>query len=357
MDASTAEPLPGSMLPADYQDLLAMAARIGANSDLVQGPGGNVSVKDAGVMWIKASGTWLAHALTKSIMVPVALEPLLAGLKAGDPACESCVAFVRTDLNPGGLRPSIETSVHAVMPQRVVIHCHDVETIAWAARADAREALEPLLKGLPWAFVPYVKPGLSLSQAMQPAVAGGARVIILGNHGPVVAGDTVAEAERLLGDVVSRLKRPVRDAAPPHTEHLRRLARDTSYEPPENPAFHRVGTDPVSLKAALGGSLYPDHVIFLGPSIVALQDGETIAEAVTRANRPSLPLIVVPGAGVLIDTNATAATRALALCVSDVTARLSAGEPLHYIGAVNEAALLDWDAEKYRQSLDRAAQA
>lgn len=342
-------------LPPDYEELLALAARVGSNPSLVQGPGGNVSVKDAGVMWIKASGTWLAQALTKPIMVPVALEPLMAGLQRGDPACESCAAFVRTEINPNGLRPSIETSVHAVMPQRIVVHVHCVETIAWAARADARDVLAPLLDGLSWSFVSYVKPGLSLSQAMQPAVAGGAHVIVLGNHGLVVAADTVPAAEALLDDIVNRLRRPKREETAAQFAHLTRLAYGTDYDVPEDAALHRVATDSVSLRAAEGGSLYPDHVIFLGPAVVSLQDGETVAEAVLRAARPTLPLLLVPHAGILLHRSATAATRALAMCLSDVTGRLGADEPLAYIGAVNEATLLDWDAEKYRQSLDKRA--
>lgn len=343
------------LLPEDYPALLALAARVGADTNLVQGPGGNVSIKDGDVMWIKASGTWLAHAETKPIMVPVALPALLADFERGDPACDSCVGFVRADINPDALRPSIETSVHAVMPQRIVVHVHCVETIAWAARADAEKSLAPLLRDMPWAFVPYVKPGLSLSQAMQPVVEAGARVIILGNHGLVVAGETPYEAETLLDDVVNRLKRPMRETRPPGRAHLERLARETGYIVPEDDGTHAVANDPFGLEAATGGSLYPDHVIFLGPGAIALGDGETVAEAVARAGRPSLPLILVPGAGILLHESATAATRALARCLADVMTRLDPEAPLHYIGAANEAALLDWDAEKYRQSLDKAA--
>lgn len=340
----------------DYNALLALAARVGSDPTLVQGPGGNVSVKDGEVMWIKASGTWLAHALTKPIMVPVALPPLLAGLERGDPACDSCVDFVRSDINPDALRPSIETSVHAVMPQRVVVHVHCVETIAWAARADAEAALATPLRDLPWGFVPYVKPGLSLSQAMRPVVERGAQVVVLGNHGLVVAADTVAGVEALLADVVQRLKNPVRPTRAPLFSHLERLARGTAYHVPDDEGLHGVATDGQSLAAATGGSLYPDHVIFLGPGAIALMDGETVDEAVRRAARPSLPLILVPGAGALLHEAATPATRALARCLTDVTSRLAVGAALHYIGAANEAALLDWDAEKYRQSLDKAGQ-
>lgn len=44
---------------ADMQDLNALAASLGRDPLVVQGPGGNISLKRDGVMWVKASGTWM----------------------------------------------------------------------------------------------------------------------------------------------------------------------------------------------------------------------------------------------------------------------------------------------------------
>ena len=48
------------------QEVAAYCARIGADPLLVQGAGGNASWKEAGTLWIKASGTWLADAGEKT---------------------------------------------------------------------------------------------------------------------------------------------------------------------------------------------------------------------------------------------------------------------------------------------------
>src|SRR5688572_6371043 len=79
--------------------LKTLSARVGADTLLVQAAGGNTSLKQDGIMWIKASGTWLQHAQLRDIFVPVAIEPLLAALERDDPACETCTDFVRGDLN------------------------------------------------------------------------------------------------------------------------------------------------------------------------------------------------------------------------------------------------------------------
>lgn len=337
---------------AELAALNNLAAEIGAEPTLVQAAGGNVSVKLGSVMWIKASGTWLAHAKTAPIMAPLALDAVLAAFANDDPACETCVAFLRTDLNPAALRPSIETTLHAVMPQRVVIHVHCVDTIAWAVRADAEAAMAPRLRGLRWAFIPYLKPGLPLGQAMRPAARAGANVIVLGNHGLVVAAETTAAARVLLFEVVGRLRRPLRSAPPPDRGRLAALAAGSPYRIADDAMTHATATDPVSLKQASGGTLYPDHVVFLGPGITRLEANETLAQCAARSLGGNPPLIIVPGAGALLRGGVSAAAVALARCLGDVTARIAATDPVRYLGAEAEAALLDWDAETYRKSLN-----
>lgn len=123
----------------EMQELLDLAARLGGEPLLVQGPGGNKSLKRDGVMWVKASGTWMMDATSKAILIPVDFAAVLQGLAAGDPACETCGSFVRHDLTRSTLRPSIEPTLHAVMPQKVVVHVPCVETISIARLTDAAE--------------------------------------------------------------------------------------------------------------------------------------------------------------------------------------------------------------------------
>jgi rhamnose utilization protein RhaD (predicted bifunctional aldolase and dehydrogenase) len=339
---------------SDEEGLLALSERVGSDPALVQGPGGNVSLKGGGVLWVKASGTWLAHARQKPIMVPLDLDRLRSAFEAGDPACESCVDFVRQDLNADRLRPSIETTFHAMMPQRVVVHVHCVETIATAARTDAAAVLAERLAGLNWALAEYRRPGVPLTRAIEAVRKPDTNVVVLANHGLVVAGETVEAAAALLADVSGRLRRPARPGGEPDLDRLNALASCTAYAPAQDRQAHAVALDPECLAVATGGSLYPDHVIFLGPGTVSLQDGESLADAERRAARPLLSMIAVPGAGVLLHESATAATQALAGCLSDVAARLYAGDPLHRLTEADEDALVNWDAEKYRQALARS---
>jgi len=334
------------------QDLIALAASLGRDRLVVQGPGGNISLKQDGVMWVKASGTWMMEAESRPILIPVDFTAVLDGLAAGDPACETCSSFVRHDLTRSALRPSIETTLHAVMPQKVVVHVHCVETISIACLADAADRLAASLQGLNWAFVPYVRPGASLGRAMVEHMRNGTNILVLGKHGLVVAGDTVDEAAQLRAEVSRRLARVAR-AAPRADREMLRRAQGGGYSPAEDDALHAIATDSVSLAAARCGSLYPDHVVFLGPGIVETDTTETATDAARRAGRPDAPIVIVPGAGVLLHGAATPSALALARCLADVTCRLAGNDPVDPLSATDEAQLLDWDAEKYRQSLDQ----
>lgn len=336
------------------QDLIALAASLGHDPLLVQGPGGNISLKHDGVMWVKASGTWMMEAESRLILIPVDFAAVLDGLAADDPACETCSSFVRNDLTRSALRPSIETTLHAVMPQKVVVHVHCVETISIACLSDAADRLARSLEGLNWTFVPYIRPGASLGRAMVKHMRNGTNIVVLGKHGLVVSGDTVDEAAQLRAEVSRRLARVAR-AAPRVDRETLCKAQGDGYSPAEDDELHAIATDPVSLAAARCGSLYPDHIVFLGPGIIETEATETAAAAARRAGRPEAPMVIVPGAGVLLHGAATPSALALARCLADVTCRLESEDPVDPLSAADEAQLLNWDAEKYRQSLDQRA--
>ena len=52
------------MLTAEF---LKLSSKLGKNHMLVQGAGGNTSIKQNNKMWIKASGTWLSKSIEENI--------------------------------------------------------------------------------------------------------------------------------------------------------------------------------------------------------------------------------------------------------------------------------------------------
>ncbi|CAN0601035.1 unnamed protein product, partial [Ectocarpus sp. 12 AP-2014] len=142
-------------MPSDFADLQKLSVEFGRNGLHIQGAGGNASVKNGDVMWIKASGTMLGDALEKDVFVPVDLLRMKTAVVSDQANADSPADF----LLPGAsdLRPSIETCLHAVFRQRVVLHTHCVHTIAHAIQCHARDLLEERLSAFNWAYVPYAK--------------------------------------------------------------------------------------------------------------------------------------------------------------------------------------------------------
>ena len=173
----------------DLQELKDLSTALGRDTSLVQGPGGNTSVKDgSGRMWIKPSGTWLCHAEEKPIFVPLRHAAVMQAIEAGQ---EVLPPEATLPGGPEGLRPSVETSLHALLPHRVVAHSHAVNAIATAVQANADALLAERLTGLNWAFVPYCRPGLPLTQSVAEVVREQRPdVLLLGNHGLVVGADS-----------------------------------------------------------------------------------------------------------------------------------------------------------------------
>jgi rhamnose utilization protein RhaD (predicted bifunctional aldolase and dehydrogenase) len=342
----------GPRHPADraLRELAELSAWIGSNVNLIQGAGGNTSVKLSNVLWVKASGAWLAEARDADIFVPVDLGKVHAEIFAGssDPGAGAVIP----DLALPGRRPSIETTLHALLRHPVVVHTHSVGVIAAAVRKDAVTVLEERLAGLSHAFVPYARPGLPLTNAVKAVTdSRPCDVLVLGNHGLVVGAADCAAALKIIDNVEQRLAASKRPASRPDMGALASCAVDTRYIIPDNPELHFIATDPTALAIATGGSLYPDHVVFLGPGVAAVDPGSRLSEIV-GALPAAAPMVIVRGAGILLRNDLTPAARAMVKCLADVLARIPADAPVNYLTVDQEAELMDWDAEKLRQAIN-----
>lgn len=336
--------------PIILNELRRVSARVGKNILLTQAAGGNSSIKHGDVLWVKASGAWLADAETKDIFLPIALSGARAALVQGNERMPAA-----PDYAVSALRASIETSLHALMPHPVVLHVHSVNTIAWSVRGDAGDEFSERLRGLAWHRLDYHHPGLPLARAVNESLARApADVLILGNHGLVVGAATCDAAEDLVMEIERRLSLPPRTAAPGADDALAEICSGTEYRPAPDPRHHALATDAYNLSIATRGSLYPDHVIFLGRAVPALSAGEDLtglAGAAVTNGLPSPVVVLIPGKGAVIRTDANTSAEALLTCLALVVTRLPLNAVVEYLPSDRELALLNWDAEHYRQKM------
>ena len=57
----------------EFEELKSISTRMGKDKTLIQGPGGNTSLKEGNVLYVKASGKKLSEANKENIFVPINL--------------------------------------------------------------------------------------------------------------------------------------------------------------------------------------------------------------------------------------------------------------------------------------------
>ena len=316
---------------------------------LVQAAGGNVSWKSSDTIWIKASGTWLAEAEQKQIFVPVERQSIDTAIASGD--------FDVTPVVPKGyeLRPSIETLLHALMPQRFVVHLHPVDAVVHLTRRESHNELVAALGNeFCWDLVNYHKPGAELAKAINAKLEAkpDVQVLLLTNHGVILGAETIDEIDVNLKILCQRLR------------NQPRIIEDdpTLGEPELLGTDYRVCKDVELQKLAIDKELYqrigdcwaicPDHVVFLGAQGHRVDDLSGLPDAL-RGLDPAPPFVFVKGCAVLENRAVTLAQKAQLKFYFDVMVRQPRGERLKPLSRQNISSLLNWEAEKYRQSLNR----
>ena len=326
---------------SELQPLLELTQRVGSDPLLTQASTGNSSAKLDGILWIKASGRWMADAIRDDILIPLDLK-------------EVVTKCLRQGVDPAERYPSasIETAMHAALPQRVVLHVHCVNTIAWAVRSDAPIQLQSRLEGLRWQWVPYVASGIPLSRALEQALSAcpDTNLFVLGNHGLVIAGEDAKIVEDLLTEVKRRLAIPPREAHPADYAALLDIAMDSPWELPDDDKLHALGTDAISQAILAGGLLYPCQAVFFDSGA---------AELFRPIPYPDLgddwlgryrnrPFLIIEGRGVVVRKSIAPAELAIISGLAQVVQRVRESAPVRYLTASEVVGISNEIAYRYR---------
>src|SRR4051795_628760 len=187
---------------------------LGANRAVSNFGGGNTSAKGVTVdhagrsvsaMWVKGSGSDLAT-MGPEHFTPLRLDELLPLMEHGEMSDEDMVAYIaRCQLDPAMPRASIETLLHAFVPAPHVHHTHP-DGINVLAGTRAGERLVRECFGDEAAWIPYIRPGFTLSKQVAQAVRENPdlKLVVLAKHGLIVWGDTAEEAYRRTIEVINR---------------------------------------------------------------------------------------------------------------------------------------------------------
>lgn len=212
----------------DLDGLVYRSNILGRDRAVVNIYGGNTSAKivmtdhigrQVEVLAVKASGSDVLTIVEKqfALLRMEEIEPLFARDAMTDEEMVDYLSY--TVFEPGRPRQSIETLLHAFVPYKHVDHTHPDAIISLACAPDAEAAARDVF-GKRMAYVPYIRPGFTLSKWIGEKVRSNPDIecVVMGKHGLVTWSDDcktcydntiriIQEAEDYLAD--KRKKRRV----------------------------------------------------------------------------------------------------------------------------------------------------
>ena len=227
------------------KQLVAFSNFYGADPELVVAGGGNTSMKENGVLYVKGSGTALATIRAEEF-VALDMAKLLKITEKTYPAEDAArEAEFLADILAARLtgeehkRPSVETLLHALFPQRYVLHLHPNKVNGLTCSKKGEAEAKRLFPDAAW--IEECRPGYILAMKVREKIAGGADTVLLQNHGVFFAADTPEQLGNMLRSMLDTLDSAI-----------------------------AAGYDPaLDVPPALSGPFTPDHIVYcgLGPDL------------------------------------------------------------------------------------------
>ncbi|UCE50661.1 MAG: class II aldolase, partial [Phycisphaerales bacterium] len=326
-------------------ELIRISNTVGKDPTLVQGGGGNTSVKtaDGKYMYIKASGTALKDMnakegwrrlrldLARSVVEDRSLarmEPQRREPEVVNRLLLACDDKIKTEA-----RPSVEAHLHAWL-NKCVIHLHPSAVGAYHNAKNGRAKLEKLFKdeSLPPLWVPYTDPGFMLARRIARLVENylgkfgkNPPILFLHKHGLFITAKTADGALRLVRRVIKRCNDPLRQPKAGITRRISEekirdaklcIERAFSKATGESTKIWYYNNDPIAdflrqrdAKKMLSGSLTPDELVYANGSAmwVEMTDSDKLIGSIAgrlrrqiKAGRKHSVAFLVKGIGLFV---------------------------------------------------------
>ena len=364
-------------------DLLALSNEYGADERYVLLGGGNTSVKDGDTLYVKASGYSL-KSIGMEGFVKMSLKSLSrmwdGSLPEQESERETAVLKMMMEARKEGetARPSVEALLHALLPERYVVHLHPAIVNGLTCSRSAGEGVRTLFPDALW--VPITHPGFILAteiRTLQKSYAEEhgetARVIFLQNHGVFISADTAegirASYDRIMTTLSKSLVRRPDFSTVSFSESsvdIIRAALTSNLPSPEGWSFmvnrelsHYL--ESYERSYPIRSSYTPDHIVYSGvaplwiPSQILLSrdpavDISSLIGQFTEEQGVLPRIVLVEQLGAFASSS-----RALTLFVDTIKVAVfteSFGGPL-FMGQQYIDFIRDWEVENYRAKVSQ----
>jgi len=327
--------------------LVEITEKVGKDINLVQGPGGNISYKNENFMLIKASGMKMSDVKQKNIFVKTNHRRI-----ANEIENDNYDPTKTYTTNNDCINPSIETSMHALMPHKYVLHVHCVNTLSWIVQENYLEKIACLLKGENWGSVPYKKPGVFLAKEIKKEIKERKLdIILLSNHGLLVGANTSEKVYEITKRISEKLYVGQLKNNQVNFSEFDEYLLSKEYKLPKFNYVHNIAFSRFHYLIASQGDLFPDQIVFLknGVSIIKnICDFKNI-EKLSNNRRP---VLLIPYKGILVPKNFKEVNENILLGLSMVISRIPNNASIKYLTKNDRYEILNWDLEKHRLKIN-----
>lgn len=187
---------------------------LGGNINLVQGAGGNISVKSDNQMIVKSSGIRLSN-ISRTDGYIIVNHEKISGIYSKNTGEDIANKIIAASTISGSGKPSIETGFHSFL-KKYVIHLHPVLLNVILCSTKSRKILSDIFNDTDFLWVPYAKVGHQVSSEIKKRI-NDQEIIFLENHGIIITSDKpdcCTVVNMVLQRVISYLEGSVKDFLP-----------------------------------------------------------------------------------------------------------------------------------------------
>ena len=300
------------------------------------GPGGNTSIKINDSIYVKSSGTWLKDSLKKKSFIKINLNSIKKNIENEKKWIYSKSASC----------PSIETTMHAVINKKYVVHLHAISVLSYATLKNGKKILESKLKGMKWIWIKYKKPGLNLAKEIKRKMFDDTNIYILQNHGIIIASNTLIKINSLLKKIEAKLKKKI-------SFNLKKIKKNNflikNFKKPKDKIVEIFAWKKKSFEIIKSNkSLYPDNTVFLNNKI---RTYNSINDFLKKKNEKNI--IVIKNTGVFLKKNISKTEYDMLLCLAELLIVVPENFILSFLNNKEKNELINWKKEKIRQKFNK----
>lgn len=288
------------------KELVKISRFYGKDPGFLLAGGGNTSYKDDSYLYVKASGFKLAS-IGKDGFVKLERNALNRIWEKEYPADvdlrekQALKDLMDSRARGETKRPSVESLLHAVLPQKYVIHTHPTIVNGLTCSKNGRQIAEKLFNTR-CMWIPSVNPGYILAKLIKTQLAEHEKkykslpdIILLENHGMFVGAETTREIKTIHNYVIGTLKKHIirepdfsltRINKEVMEKVCRRIKNYSAFKDKYitfeyNTEISTTVKDSASFEK-VHSSYTPDHTVYAGPEMLFVEDPKSIEQDIDQ---------------------------------------------------------------------------